>query len=150
MIYVILQMDMFNFCVCVCVLVTQSCLTLCDPMDRSPPIFCVCGILQARILEWIAIPFSRNSSQRRDWTLVSCIAGRFFTIWATGKNEIYSGCLGLVIFRGTSQNTCLCTLLFPFAIVVLVYVLSLCVLSWFRKRNLAPQSFRQFALQRMQ
>ena len=53
--------------------VTHSCLTLCDPMDR------VHGILQARILEWVAIPFSKGSSQPRDQTQVSCIAGRFFT-----------------------------------------------------------------------
>ena len=57
----------------VCVLVTQSCLTLCDHMDCSPPGFSVHGILQARILEWVAIPFSRGSSWPRDWTLVSCI-----------------------------------------------------------------------------
>ena len=43
------------------------------------------GILQAKTLEWIAIPFFRGSSWPRDWTWVSCIAGRFFTIWATGK-----------------------------------------------------------------
>ena len=49
-------------------------LTLCDPMD-----YIVHGILQARILEWVAIPFSRESSQTRDRTQVSHIAGRFFT-----------------------------------------------------------------------
>ena len=54
--------------------ITQSCLTLCKPMDYR-----VHGILQARILEWIAFPFSKGSSQPRDWTRVSCIAGRFFT-----------------------------------------------------------------------
>ena len=43
------------------------------------------GIFQARILEWVAISFSRGSSRPRDWTPVSCIAGRFFTIWATGR-----------------------------------------------------------------
>ena len=64
------------------VLVTQSCLTLCDPTDCSPPGFSVHGILQVRILEWIAIPFSRGTSPPRDWTLVSCLTGRFFTIWA--------------------------------------------------------------------
>ena len=47
----------------VLVLGTQSCLTLCDPMDCSPPGSCVHGILQARILEWVVIPFSRESSQ---------------------------------------------------------------------------------------
>ena len=63
--------------------VTQSCLTLCDPMDCSPPGSSVHGILPARILQWVAIPFCRRSSWSRDWTWVSCIAGRFFTIWAT-------------------------------------------------------------------
>ena len=63
--------------------VAQSCPTLRDPMDCSPPGSSVHGILQARTLEWVAIPFSRGSSQPRDWTWVSCIAGRFFTIWAT-------------------------------------------------------------------
>ena len=54
--------------------VAQPCLTLYDPMDCI-----VHGILQARILEWVAFPFSRGSSQPRDRTQVSCIAGRFFT-----------------------------------------------------------------------
>ena len=54
--------------------VAQSCPTLCDPMDYT-----VHGILQARILEWVAVPFSRVSSQPRDQTQVSHIAGRFFT-----------------------------------------------------------------------
>ena len=60
--------------------VNQSCATPCDPMG-SP----VHGILQARILEWVAFPFSRGSSQPRDQTQVSHIVGRFFTSWATGK-----------------------------------------------------------------
>ena len=51
----------------------QSCPTLCDPMDCSPPGFSVHGFFQARILEWVAIPFSRRSSWPRDWTLASCI-----------------------------------------------------------------------------
>ena len=54
--------------------VAQSCLTLCDPMA-----YIVHGILQARILEWVAFPFSRASSQPRDQTKVSHVAGRFFT-----------------------------------------------------------------------
>ena len=62
--------------------VTQLCPTLCDPMDYT-----VRGILQARILEWVAFPFSRGSSQPRDQTQVSRIAGRFFTSWATGKSK---------------------------------------------------------------
>ena len=58
--------------------VTQSCLTLCVPTDCGPPGSSVC-ILQAWILEWIAISFSRGSSWPRDGTQVSCTAGRFFT-----------------------------------------------------------------------
>ena len=64
--------------------VAQSCLTLCNLMDYT-----VYGILQARILEWVAILFSRGSSQPRDRTQVSRIAGRFFTSWATGEAQIY-------------------------------------------------------------
>ena len=104
---------------CVLCLVIQLCPTLCDPMDCNPPRSCVHGILQARVLEWVAVPFSRGifptkglnpslphcrwilyhlshqgsprvlewvaypfsrrTSQPRNWTGVSCIAGRFFT-----------------------------------------------------------------------
>ena len=60
----------------------QSCPALCDPMDCSSPGSFVHGILQARILEW-AMPSSRGSSQPKGWTVVSHIAGGFFTIWAT-------------------------------------------------------------------
>ena len=73
------------------VLVPQSYPILCDRMDCSPPGSSVHGMLQARILECVAISFSRGSSWPRDWTLVSCIAGRFFTIWATregGANQV--------------------------------------------------------------
>ena len=63
--------------------VAQSCPTLCDPMDSSLPGSFVHGIFQARILEWVAISFSRRSSRPRDWTWVSLIVGRHFTIWAT-------------------------------------------------------------------
>ena len=62
------------------VLVAQSCLTLCNITDCSPSGFSVHGILQARILEWIAIFFSRVTPQPRDRTLISCLAGTFFTI----------------------------------------------------------------------
>ena len=66
---------------CICAKSLQSCLTLCDSMNCSPPGRSVHGILQARISEWIAIPFFRGSSWPRDWTWVSCIScivGRFF------------------------------------------------------------------------
>ena len=57
----------YSGCVCVCVcFMAQSCLTLCDPMDCSPPGFSVHGILQARILEGVAMPSTRGSSQPRD------------------------------------------------------------------------------------
>ena len=62
------------------VLVAQSCLTLCNTMDCSPPGSSLHGILQARRLEWVTIPFSRRSSQPRDQTQVSHIAGGFFTV----------------------------------------------------------------------
>ena len=58
--------------------VAQLCLTLCDPMNYS-----VHGILQASILQWVAVPISRGSSQPRDRTQVSCVTGGFFTVWAT-------------------------------------------------------------------
>ena len=58
----------------------QSCPTLCDPIDGSPPGSPIPGILQARILEWVAIPFSRGSSRPRDQSQVYHIAGRFFII----------------------------------------------------------------------
>ena len=61
--------------------------SLWPPMDYSPPGSSVHGILQARILEWLAISFSRGSSWPKDQTWVSCIAGRFFTIWAIGKSQ---------------------------------------------------------------
>ena len=63
--------------------VAQSCPTLCDPVDCSLPGSSVHGILQARILEWVAISFSRGSSWLRDQTQVSHIAGRCFTLWIT-------------------------------------------------------------------
>ena len=70
---------------CVQCLVAQSCLTLCDTMDGSLPGSSVHGILQARILEWVTMPSSSGSSQPRDRTQVSGIAGVFFTVWATRK-----------------------------------------------------------------
>ena len=68
--------------------VAESCLTLCDPMDCSLPGSSVHGIFQARVLEWAAISFSKESSRPRDWTWVSRIAGRHFTIWATREAKL--------------------------------------------------------------
>ena len=64
--------------VCMCS-VAHSCPTFCNPMDRSPPGSSIHGIVQARILEWVVISFSRGSSSPRDLTCISCIAGEFFT-----------------------------------------------------------------------
>ena len=69
-------------CVCVCVLVAQLCLILWDPLDCNLPGSTVHGILQAKVLEWVDIPFSRVSSWPRIQTRVSLIVGKFFIIWA--------------------------------------------------------------------
>ena len=68
--------------------VAQLCLTLFDSMDSGPHGFSAHGVLQARKPEWVATPSSRGSSWPRDWTWVSCIADRFFTIWAP-KEDYY-------------------------------------------------------------
>ena len=78
--------------------VAQSCLILCYPMDCSPPGSSVHGILQARVLEWVAISFSRGSSRPRDWTHVSSIADRCFTIWATREAPLIIKVLLIRIF----------------------------------------------------
>ena len=66
--------------------VPPSCLTLCNPMHCGPPGFFIRGISQARILEWIAVSFSRGSSPPRDQTYISCVAGGFFTTEPPGKS----------------------------------------------------------------
>ena len=69
-------------------LVTQLCPTLCNPINCNPPGSSVHGILQARILEWVAIPCSRGFSGFGDWTRESFTAGRFFTVWATKEAHV--------------------------------------------------------------
>ena len=86
------------------VLVTQLCPTLCNPVDCSPPGSSVHGILQARILEWVAISFSRGSSPPRDQTRVSCIAGRFFTIWAVREAQKQHGQRQILRSAGSAEN----------------------------------------------
>ena len=85
--------------------VAQSCPTLCNPLDCSPLGSSVHGIFQARILEWVAIFFSRGSSQPSDRTRVSRLTGRCFTVWATREcshpvwyMQISSAYLRLLIF----------------------------------------------------
>ena len=87
---------------CICCLVAKSCLTFLWPMDCSLPGSSVHGISQARILEWVAISFSRGSSWSRDQIWVYCLAGGFFTIEPTGKPSTscsgWSNCYFLNIF----------------------------------------------------
>ena len=71
--------------ICVCAKSFQSYPTLCNLLDHSLPGSSVHGIALARILEWFAMPSSRGSSQPGYRTLISCIASRFFTCWATGE-----------------------------------------------------------------
>ena len=73
--------------------VVQSCPTLCDPMNNTPPRSSVHGVFQARILEWVATSYFRGTSQPRDRTpgfSVSCTAGRFFTTEPPGKPPNYN------------------------------------------------------------
>ena len=70
--------------------VTQSCPTLCNPMDCSWPGSSVRGILQARILEWVAMPSSRESSQPGDQTQVSCTAGRLYHLSHQGSPRLFT------------------------------------------------------------
>ena len=93
---------------CVCVLVTQSFLIICDFMDCSLPGSSVHGILQARILVWVAIPFSRGYSWPRDQIQVSCTAGRFFTVWATREVHMIqqSQCWAYTLRKPELRDTC--------------------------------------------
>ena len=86
--------------------VTQSCPTLCDPMDCSLPGSSAHGIPQTRILEWVAISFPRESFWPRDWTRVSHTAGRFITIWATRYVQVS---FLLVLFVGSDGKESACS-----------------------------------------
>ena len=77
--------------------VAQLCPTLCDPVDCSPPGSSVHGILQARILKWVAISFFRGSSRLRDQTQVSHVAGRRFILWATREGLANADCMWLSV-----------------------------------------------------
>ena len=82
-------------------LVPQLCLILCDSMDCSSQGSPVHGILQARLLKRVTMPSSRGCSWHRDQTQVSCFAGGFFTLWATGLSPWYS----IKIFQMRKQRT---------------------------------------------
>ena len=87
-------------------LTDQLCPTLCDPMDYNPPGSSVYGILQARILEWVAIPFSRGFSRFRDQAWVSCIAVRFFTIWAIREAQPQGAQVQFLVGELRSHRLC--------------------------------------------
>ena len=82
--------------------VTQSCPTLCDLSNYSPSGSSVHRILQGRILEWIAMPFSRGSSQPIERTWVSCIAGKFFTVWGAREALFHKRTIQTLL-EGTSE-----------------------------------------------
>ena len=91
---------------------TLSFLTLCNTVDCSLSGSSNHGIFQAKVLEWIAFSFSRGSSQPRDWTRVSCIAGRCFILWATGE-------LRFKLPRCLHLSMCVCIL--PSSIYLSIY-----------------------------
>ena len=88
-----------------------------NPMDCSLPGSSVHGILQARILEWVAVPFSRGSSQSRNRTQVSCIAGGFFTNWATREAQIWQEVFSIHSSFPSSQQTKDLTANSPFSLL---------------------------------
>ena len=95
--------------------VTQLCPTLCDHMDCSLPGSSLHGILQARVLEWVAISFSRGSSRPRDWTWVFCIPGRCFNLWAIREAQPLRSCKSILfinLFPTSPIYTHLCVCVF--------------------------------------
>ena len=92
------EVDYFCFIyVCVHAQSLQSYLNLCNPVNCSPQSSSVLGISQARILEWVSMPFSRGSSRPRDQIHVSCIAGGFFTTEPLGKPDLHMRRLKLYV-----------------------------------------------------
>ena len=101
-------------------LVTQLCLTLWPHGLQPARLFCPWGFSRQRILEWIAMPSSRRSSQARDQTQVSCIAGGFFTVWAT--REAYK--VSLVASNMMNCNIYESTLLLFWNVTIKIHALS--------------------------
>ena len=101
--------------------VTQPCLTLCDPMDCSRQASPSKGILQARILEWVALPTSKGSSQLRGRTQASCITGGFFPVWAP-REDPENLCFILFCFL-PSPSSCRAPCLFCFQLLCTVFSL---------------------------
>ena len=90
---------------------------LCDPMDCSPPGSSVHGTLQARILAWVAMRSSRASSRPRDWTWVSCTAGKLFTVWASREAQLLTTRLSYYGFNVNFVNWHIQTLLFSVSLL---------------------------------
>ena len=111
--------------------VAQSCLILCDPMDCSLPGFSIPGILQARILEWVTISFSRGSSRPRDWTRVSRIGGRRFNLYLVMYYYVYVEWDWSLIFLCNNVSTYLSVyeFLFRFIFWILDFLLDVQSLS---------------------
>ena len=85
----------------------QSCLTLCDPMNWSPPGSSVCVILQPRILEWVAVSYARGSSRPTDWTkslMSSALADGFFTTWEAKDGSLTYSKNVRICFRNRKVN----------------------------------------------
>ena len=100
--------------ICSMLLLVESCPTLCDPTDCSPPGSSVHGISQARVIEWVAISFSRGSSQPRDGTCISCIDRRILYYWSTseapfvnytmGKTQAGNNISGSILWRWVAKR----------------------------------------------
>ena len=102
----------------------QSYPTLCDPIDGSPPGSPFCGILQARILEWVAVPFSKGSPHPRDQTQVSRIVGRFSVVWAMREDFSFENSYNinvgsLNVFPGVSETVLIS--FHPFIIIIILF-----------------------------
>ena len=111
--------------------VAQPCPTLCNPMDRSPPGSSVHGLLQVRMLEWVAISFSRASSWPRDgisWPGDAGTAGRLFTIWATreAQTQVVYNFLVAMLRKKIKRNVKLTLIMFYST----YYIRNVTVLTW--------------------
>ena len=132
------------------VLVAQSCPILCDPMDCSPPGSSVHGLLQARILQWVALPFSRGSSWLRDQTCVFYVAGRFFTAWA---NREYQQWIKVPISLHPHQDLLFSGILFVCLFIVAIrggvkwylIVVFICISLWLMKLGNVLCAYWSFA-----
>ena len=124
-----LEFILYYMCVC---LVDWSYLTLCNPMGCSLPGSSVHGFLQARLLEWVAIPFSTGSAPPRDQTQISCIAGGFFTVWSTREAHtiLYTYTIILYIFKWSMITVYVQVILYYFMYAIRLLQVITLSLSW--------------------